>query len=427
MVDEESHEIAAEPGGAPPNRDPRPTDTVIEGEVAQNPEAPAPEPPPPSAAPDEPAPAPPAAPRVALRALVAGAIAGAIVSAVAAALFTLLPPKAGLSEADANRLSGLETTVSQENAAIAGLDKRIGALEGVHTAAALTALDKRVGAVETSAAQSGVGGLDKRLGALEAANAADGQKTASEADAVQNLSGDLRTLRADVDAARGEIPGLASRVAKLESATSSGDLSSVEGRVGKLESALSGSKAETRAAPEAPAPRDNPAALAIVAQTISDKLASGAPFEAEVDALGTLGVDPQKLQPLKAVAGGAPTDRALATSFEAVEPKIFAAIAPPEPSGIADRFLAHLRSLVEIRRTGETAGDDPQALASQIVARVGRGDFDGALASFGKLPEAARSAASAWAAETQAKRSAVAAAQSICETAVTQIVKPAKP
>ena len=126
------------------------------------------------------------------------------------------------------------------------------------------------------------------------------------------------------------------------------------------------------------------------------------------------------------MASGAPTDRALAASFEAVEPKLFAAIAPPEPGGIADRFLAHLRSLVEIRRTGETVGDDPQALASQIVARLGRGDLDGALATFAKLPAAA-GAAAGWAAEAQAKQSAVAAAQSIREAAVAGIVKPAKP
>ncbi len=427
MVDEESHEVGAEAGGAPPNRDRRPNDTVIEGDVAKEPETTAPEAPPEGARLDEPAPVPRDAPHGAARAVAAGAVAGAIVSAIAAFLFPFLAPKPGLSEADASRLAGLETAVSQENAAIAGLDKRIGGLEGAHTAAAVTTLERRVGAVETSAAQSGIGGLDKRLGALEAANADGGKKAASDADAVQGLSGGLKTLRADVDAARGEIPALAARVAKLESTTSSVDLSAVEGRVGKLEGALAGEKAEARAAPEAAAPRDNPAALAIVATTISDKLASGAPYQAEVDALGTLGVDPQKLQPLKAVASGAPTDRALAASFEAVEPKMFAAIAPPETGGVADRFLAHLRSLVEIRRTGETAGDDPQALASQVVARLARGDLDGALASFGKLPEAARGAAAGWAAEAQAKQSAVAAAQSIREAAVAGIVKPAKP
>jgi hypothetical protein len=237
----------------------------------------------------------------------------------------------------------------------------------------------------------------------------------------------MKSLRADVDAARGEIPGIAARVAKLESSASPADLSAVTGRVDKIESALSGAKAETRAAPDASGPKGNPAALAIVAATVRDKLASGAPFQSEFDALSALGADPQALPALKAVAGGAPTDRALAASFEALEPKMLDAVAPAETGGVADRFVAHLRSLVEIRRVGETAGDDPQALASQIVARLERGDLDGALAAFAKLPAAARAAASGWAAAAQAKQAAVAAAQSIREAAVAHIAQTTKP
>ncbi len=67
---------------------------------------------------------------------------------------------------------------------------------------------------------------------------------------------------------------------------------------------------------------------------------------------------------------------------------MLAAVAPVESGGVGDRFLAHLRGLVQVRRVGETAGDDPQALASQIAASLRRGDLDGALAAFAKLPPA---------------------------------------
>ena len=63
---------------------------------------------------------------------------------------------------------------------------------------------------------------------------------------------------------------------------------------------------------------------------------------------------------------------------------------------MTDRFLAHLHNLVRVRDLNETAGDDPQALASQIEAESRRGDIRGALASFDKLPEAARQAAGDW-------------------------------
>ena len=42
---------------------------------------------------------------------------------------------------------------------------------------------------------------------------------------------------------------------------------------------------------------------------------------------------------------------------------------------MTDRFLAHLHNLVRVRDLNETAGDDPQALVSQIEAESRRGDI----------------------------------------------------
>ncbi len=407
MVDEESHEIVSEPdAGAPRNRDKPPNDTVIEGEasrvedeaVASEPEAVkiTPEPEAESAPPEPPAesrpreipvsPPPPANPPGVGRSLVAGLVGGAL---VAAAAYALLPPKAALPEADANRLATLESASTREDSAIAGLDKRVQSLEGAHTAAALAAVDKRVGLLEANTPASSV-----------------------------EDAGDVKTLRADVDAARGEIPSIAARVAKLEAGGPPADLAAVTGRIDKLESAL--------AAPKPPS-ADNPAAIAIVAESLRDKLASGVPYPSELSALTALGVDPAALAPLKALVDGAPTNRALAAAFEAAEPKLLSAVAPVEPGGVADKFLAHLRGLIQIRRVGEVAGDDPEALASQVAASLQRGDLGGALAAYAKLPAAARQAASGWAAEAQSKQAAVAAVQAVRESAVTKLTQSAKP
>lgn len=449
MVDGESHEIMSGPaGGAPPNRDKRPNQSVIEGELAAShteagtdaPAAATPEPVAETPA-DEPAPASEPEPALAAPpvgkpertgagpAIAAGAVAGAVVAAlVAAAGLYLMPPKAALSEADAARITAAEAEASRDGAMLTSLDKRVGALEGEHTAAALAGLDKRVGAVETALAASSEAALDKRLSAIEQANAAEDPKIAADAQAVQSLSGDVKTLRADVDAARGEIPALGVRVTKLEGgASSAADLTQLTGRLEKLEAELAEPKVATRVAPEQPIAADNPAAVAIAAGAIRDKLASGASFTAELSALTALGVEPGQLAPLKALADGAPTDRALAASFEAVEPKLLAAVAPKETGGIGERLLAHLRGLIQVRNLGETTGDDPQALASQIVARLDRGDLDGALARFARLPEAAREAASGWAAEAQRKEAAVAAVQAIRGAAVARLAERAKP
>ncbi len=437
MVDEESQQTVPGPSGrAPSNRDKRPNDTVIEGEVAQTPaEAAATEvqsggpTAPEGGSAGEPAqPLPPRAkPIGAGRALAAGALGGAIVAALAAGAFYVYSPNSGSTAAEQNRLAALETETSRDGAAIGDLDKRLGTLEGARTAAALAAVEKRVNALETSVAASGVAGLDKRIGVLEAANAAEGRKIDGEAQAMQTLSGDIKVLRADVDAARGEIPALAARLATLETGTSSADLTALSGRVEKVESALAAPKVETRVAPEKPPASENPAAIAVVTDAIRDKLASGSSYATEIAALAALGVDPARIAPLKALAGGAPTNSALAASFAAVEPKVLAAAAPKEPGGIGDRFLAHLRGLVQVRYLGETAGDDPPALASQILASLRQGDLAGALAAFARLPDASRQAGAAWDAEAERKQAAVAAMQAIREAAVARLAQGPKP
>jgi hypothetical protein len=432
MVDEESQEsVSGGSGGAPSNRDKRPNETVIEGEVVQpaaeaaagepqNACDPVPEEASDSAPAHEPAqPLPPRAkPYSVARALAAGALGGAVVAALAAAGFYLYSPGGGLTEAEQNRLVALETETSHNGAAIGSLDKRLGAL---------AAVEKRVGALEASGTASGAADLDKRIGALEAANADEGRKVDGDAQAMQAVSGDIKILRSDVDAARGEIPALAARVAKLETGVSSADLTALSSRVDKMESALAGPKAETRVAPEKPQASENPAAVAIVTDAIRDKLASGSSYATEIAALTALGVDPAQIAPLKALADGAPTNSALAASFAAAEPKILAAAAPNESGGIGGRFLAHLRSLVQIRYVGEAAGEDPPALASQIRAHLRQGDLDGALAAYAKLPEASRQAGAAWEAEAERKQAAVAAMRAIREAAVVRLAQGVKP
>ncbi len=428
MVDEESQDVASEPArGAPVNRDKRSDPGVIDGEASRNDGEAAP----PAQEAGAPAPSAQEAARVAhpsheaeaapsgrtrpgaFGAFLSGALGGLVVAAVAGgAGYYLFAPKTDLAQTNASRLAAIESQAQREDAAIAGIDKRVGALEGASSAAALAA-------------------VDKRLGALQSANAEETPRVAAATQAVEALTGEVKDLHADVDAARGEIPGLQARVAKLESGPPqavAADLSAVTARLDKIEAQLAAPKGETRVAPEKPSAGDNPAAVAIVAGSLRDKIARGAPFPTELAGLERLGVEPAKLAALKAVVDGAPTDGALAAAFEAVRSKVLAAAAPTEADGgIVDRFLAHLRGLVQVRNLNEMAGDDPQALASRIQADSRRGDVSGALAAFAKLPEPSRQAASAWASAAEARRAAEAALQSIRETAVAQLAESGKP
>ncbi len=83
--------------------------------------------------------------------------------------------------------------------------------------------------------------------------------------------------------------------------------------------------------------------------------------------------------------------------------------------------------MVQVRYLGETAGEDPPALASQILASLREGDLAGALANFAKLPDASRQAGAAWDAEAERKQAAVAAMRAIREAAVGRLAQGPKP
>jgi hypothetical protein len=422
MVDEEIKDVSAGPTGAPVNRDARREPDVIEGEIAAREAEDSQSSPGETAAETraDPPTAAKAAPRTGARSLLAGAVGGLIVSALGlGAGYTLLTPKADVSDT-ANRLGALEAQVRQTNDAVAA--------EANRESAAVAALEKRIGALESSAGAWNTADLDKRVTALEAASAGNG----AASDATQRLATQAKDLRADVDAEKGEIPELSARVAKLESdvpkATASGsDLAALAARIDKIEAALAAPKNETRVAEEKLAAADNATTIAIIAEVAEEKLRSGAGFGHELATLQRLGVDAAALAPLEAVVNGAPTNDALATTFNAVAPHVLAATSQPDTGSVTDRFLTHLHNLVKVRELNETAGDDPQALVSQIEAESRRGDIGAAVASFDKLPEAARKAAGDWPTLARARQAAEAALQSIREAAVGQLAGGQKP
>jgi hypothetical protein len=433
MVDEETQDVAAGRAGAPVNRDARPDPGVIEGEIAapsahegsaheDGPSPGAAEAASEAATQSQSAPAAAKPVRTVTRAFAAGALAGLIVSALAAGVGGyFLASKADLAE-DANRLAGLETQTGRETAALDAEAKR--------ESTAVASLDKRVSALEASDSASGAAELDKRVSALEAANAENAPSIAAATETARRLATQVADTRADVDAARAEMSSLSARVAKLEAGPANGegpDLSALAARVDKIEAALAAPKSETRVASEKPSPADNAAAIGIVAGVMEDRLAAGAPFGSELAALQRLRVDPAELAALQAVVHGAPTGGALAASFDAIAPKVLAATSQGEGGGGVDRFLAHMRNLIRVRNLNETAGDDPQAMVSQIEAACRRGDITGALAAFGKLPEAAREAAGDWPTQAGARQAADAALQSIREAAIGRLAGGASP
>ena len=138
-------------------------------------------------------------------------------------------------------MGALEAQARQTNDALGA--------EANRESAAVAALEKRIGALEASAGASNTTDLDKRVTALEAASAGNG----AASDATQRLAAQAKDLRADVDAEKGAIPDLSARVAKLESDTpkasaAGSDLAALAARIDKIEGALAAPKSarETR-------------------------------------------------------------------------------------------------------------------------------------------------------------------------------------
>jgi hypothetical protein len=421
MVDEEIKDVSGGPMGAPVNRDARREPDVIEGEIAGSDTEDSKSSSYATAA--ETRADPPAAratSRNGARSLLAGAVGGIVVSALGlGAGYSLLTSKADGTDTQ-NRLGALEAQARQTSDALGAAANR--------ESAAVAALGKRITALEASAGTSNTSDIDKRVAALEAASAGNG----AASDATQRLAAQAKDLRADVDAEKGQLPDLSARVAKLESDTpkasaAGSDLTALAARIDKIEAALSAPKSETRVAAETPAAADNTTTIAIIAEVAEERLRSGAAFGPELAALQRMGVDAAALAPLEAVVNGAPTNSALAASFNTVAPHVLAATSQPDTGSVSDRFLAHLHNLVKVRELNETAGDDPQALVSQIEAASRRGDIGAALASFDKLPEAARKAAGDWPTLARARAAAEAALQSIREAAVGRLASGQKP
>ena len=368
-------------------------------------------------------------------------LCGAIVGAAAAVGATWYYEPRGDSPQDlAARVRVLEARAAAPSLESKTLGVRIDAVEAGQAsfakAAALDAIDKRLAKLESGPAEPEAvaaalaearAARDEAAKALAQANAAargNGKPAPSAPAAVPDpriaeIAAEEAAQGARIDkleVALGDRTGkieaaLGGRIDKLE--TTLGD------RIGKIEAALAAPKTETRVPPTEVAPKSDPAAQAIAALALEQRLRAGEPFAAEWAALSRLGADGATLATLKPYSDtGAPTAAALAALFAKIAPSLVAADNPDTGDGVMDRMLDHMRKLVRVRAVGEVAGDDPAALVSQIEAALARGQAASALGIYARLPEPARKAGADWAKTADARIAADAAAQSLRESAI---------
>ncbi|MGA2491807.1 MAG: hypothetical protein ABSF67_02520 [Roseiarcus sp.] len=412
-------EISAPPPTAPPSparSDPQVIDgeaTEIRDETAAAAEAP------PADTLTPPEPNRPAAYAIPAAAGLGGAILGAALALVAA---WLIDPRASALDDARARLAAVEKSVESDSASASALDKRIAALEaGAASAAkggALDALGRRIGALEASGGDAKTALDEARAAradaarALAAAQSAPPSTNAAAPAEPSALEPRLAKLESDLAAAEtrlNQLGGLDERLAKLEAAA---------GTAPKFDGANAAPKSDARVA-MAKGGSESAASVAVLALSLEQRFAAGAPFAAELAALSQLGVGADALAPLKPFAeSGAPSPSALAASWAKIEPAVAAAAPPPERSGW-DRLLDHMRALVRVRRVGEAAGsDESDSPVARIGAALERGDLAAALAAFGQLPAASRAAGAVWADAANARAAAAKAASTLRADAI---------
>src|SRR5438270_177637 len=230
-----------------------------------------------------------------------------------AALIGLLPGLAALwlalqprQDDTANAVGALRGDLSRVAARVDAVEKRPDASALRDT---IAALDKRIAGTETLArnAQSAAdkAASEAKAAATTAQSATDRPPAIASAPAAPPP--DLSPLRQQIGSADTRISALDQKVG------------AVEQRLGALQTKIDQPKTDTRAPTadkETDTAADNPAALAVVAQSVLQALSRGVPFPTELSALKSLKADPAKIAALAPLAPtGAPTARALADRF----------------------------------------------------------------------------------------------------------------
>jgi hypothetical protein len=414
MADETGDEARLDPeAAAAPNRDRRDEPpAIIEGQpISDEPDAASPPDPHPANDDALGASSQAALPRRRPNWALAAGLGGLTGALVAAAAILLATP--AVDPAVAARIAALEKGARDLANATAALEKRLAPHEA--------SVSRLAGGSEAAKADLGAARTDAAKALALASQAAEAVQRKPESG--EETSPTAQAPSADLAPIEGRLEKLEGALAGLDK--SAADQVSIEDRIAKIEAALAAPKSEARAAPDSVAvKRDDWAAVAIVAEAVSERLSAGAPYGPEQAALARLGADPAKVAALATFAEkGAPTGASLATEFGKIAPEVMKAASPKSKDGVMARLMLNLSKVVKISPVGEMAGDDPAALVSQIVAALGRGEVGPALAIWARLPEPARQASQQWAGAARARLGAEEAARGLLSDAIAELAK----
>jgi len=295
---------------------------------------------------------------------------------------------AGIGTDLADRLDRIEAAMQRQRRSepapangIAGLDAQTKSL-----GEALAALTRRVDDIAATSQ-----GAVKQAEAAQ--NAAEAAKRAGEATG-------------EAAAPKSEIEALANRIAALEQTVT----------------ALSEGAAHPAVSAD-----DRAARLTVATEALRAAVERNAPYQAELAAVRSLGIEANTIAPLEPLAAaGVPSDAVLDRELAGLIPVLQrAAETAPRASSFLGRLAANAQHLVRITPVDAPAGSDPSAVVARLGVDAARADIGAARADIALLPDAAQALAADWVKKAEARDAAIAASRQIAATALAALMKPA--
>jgi hypothetical protein len=328
---------------------------------------------------------------------IAGGAIGAVVIASGLWLAGYIPPRAAPAE----------TNAAANDAAFTDLQSRLAKIEDAQQAHPQQQQADPALASRLATAEAATKSLADQLTALKAS--ADGA-----AGAAQNALAQAKAASTAADAAK----------TAGQNGVSHGDIDALGARVAALDSAVK--KLTDDIAHEPRTADDRAARLTVVTEALRAAVDRGAPFQAELAAAKSLGVEQNATAALEPfAAAGVPSAMALAHDLAALVPALQQAVEPKSSNGsFLDRLEANAQHLVRVTPVDAPVGDDPVSVVTRISVDAERADIAAALADIAKLPDTAKPLTATWAQKAQAREAALAASRKLAADALAALDKP---
>lgn len=279
----------------------------------------------------------------------------------------------------------------------------------------LIAMDGKLASEQAGIAAHGdaLGLLDKKLSGV----------AASANDAATTAKGALSTAKQAQASAGTGAPAASADVSGLET-----KLDTLEQKIAQIDGVLSQPKSAARAPQEPEAKQEaqdsKAPALAIIAETLVQKVSHGAPFQDELSALENLGLDKQKTDDLKPFAAkGIVAKDALSKQLTALTPALYKADETAEEGPIYERWMHHAARLVRIQKVGDETGTDLPSRITRVQDALAHDDLERALKEYAAFPAPVKAASADWGKTLETSAKAVATAKAVSAETLSRLTR----